>query len=400
MSKVKLFSRCYQKVMKVACYFIKWPKPMIVEGAGSSKEIVNIIKSNNLKNPLVIIDPFIDKIGFMNEALEGLLESGFCYEKNLDVTTEPKVEMVESIVSIYKEKKCDSIIAVGGGSVIDAAKLVGARINNPNKPISKMKGVLKVRKQIPFMIAIPTTSGSGSECTVAAVIKDGHSKYAVNSPKLVPNVAVLDPKFTVSLPLSLTLTTGMDALTHAIECYIGGSNTKTTYNDSIEAISLILNSLEDLLDDPSNLEKRLKMQKASYLAGAAFTRGYVGYVHSIAHALGAYYNIPHGEANAVLLPYVLEKYQTKIEKKMLKLVDKLDFDKKISSMENLSLLYLKIKTLSLKVKKSVGFTKINSSDYKALISHIQKETWPLYPVPRYLEDDELMDIFEKVKENA
>lgn len=399
MAKIKLFSRIYQKIMKVACYFIKWPKPFVIEGTNASLEIVNVIKENKLQRPLIIIDPFIDKIGLMKQTLDSLDQNNIKYIKNTDVKSEPNVLMIEDIVDIYKVNNCDSIIAVGGGSVIDTAKLVGARITNPNKSISKMKGVLKVRKQIPFTITIPTTSGSGSECTVAAVVKDGHSKYAVNSPKLVPNVAVLDPMFTISLPVSLTLTTGMDALTHAIECYIGNSNTKTTYQDSIEAISLILNSLESLLANPQDLEKRLQMQKASYLAGAAFTRGYVGYVHSIAHAFGAYYNIPHGEANAVLLPLVLEKYEEKIKNKMLKLVDKLD-ESNIPNEEKLSLFYSKIKSLSLKVKKSVGFTQINSNDYQELIKHIQKETWPLYPVPRHLEDSELVDIFEKVKENA
>lgn len=399
MAKIKLFSRIYQKIMKVACYFIKWPKPFVIEGTNSSLEIVNVIKENKLQKPLIIVDPFIDQIGLMKHTLDSLDQNNIKYIKNIDVKSEPNVLMIEDIVSIYKESNCDSIIAVGGGSIIDTAKLVGARITNPNKSISKMKGVLKVRKQIPFTITIPTTSGSGSECTVAAVVKDGHSKYAVNSPKLVPNVAVLDPMFTISLPVSLTLTTGMDALTHAIECYIGNSNTKTTYQDSIEAISLILNSLESLLANTQDVEKRLQMQKASYLAGAAFTRGYVGYVHSIAHALGAYYNIPHGEANAVLLPLVLEKYKEKIKNKMLKLVDKLD-ESNLPNEEKLSLFYSKIKSLSLKVKKSIGFTKIDSKDYQELIKHIQKETWPLYPVPRYLEDSELIDIFEKVKENA
>jgi len=399
MAKIKLFSRIYQKIMKVACYFIKWPKPFVIEGTNSSLEIVNVIKENKLQRPLIIVDPFIDQIGLMKHTLDSLDQNNIKYIKNIDVKSEPNVLMIEDIVSIYKESNCDSIIAVGGGSIIDTAKLVGARVTNPNKSISKMKGVLKVRKQIPFTITIPTTSGSGSECTVAAVVKDGHSKYAVNSPKLVPNVAVLDPMFTISLPVSLTLTTGMDALTHAIECYIGNSNTKTTYQDSIEAISLILNSLESLLANPQDLEKRLQMQKASYLAGAAFTRGYVGYVHSIAHALGAYYNISHGEANAVLLPLVLEKYKEKIKNKMLKLVDKLD-ESNLPNEEKLSLFYSKIKSLSLKVKKSIGFTKIDSKDYQELIKHIQKETWPLYPVPRYLEDSELIDIFEKVKENA
>lgn len=399
MAKIKLFSRIYQKIMKVACYFIKWPKPFVIEGTNSSLEIVNVIKENKLQRPLIIVDPFIDQIGLMKHTLDSLDQNNIKYIKNIDVKSEPNVLMIEDIVSIYKESNCDSIIAVGGGSIIDTAKLVGARITNPNKSISKMKGVLKVRKQIPFTITIPTTSGSGSECTVAAVVKDGHSKYAVNSPKLVPNVAVLDPMFTISLPVSLTLTTGMDALTHAIECYIGNSNTKTTYQDSIEAISLILNSLESLLANTQDVENRLQMQKASYLAGAAFTRGYVGYVHSIAHALGAYYNIPHGEANAVLLPLVLEKYKEKIKNKMLKLVDKLD-ESNLPNEEKLSLFYSKIKSLSLKVKKSIGFTKIDSKDYQELIKHIQKETWPLYPVPRYLEDSELIDIFEKVKENA
>lgn len=399
MAKIKLFSRIYQKIMKVACYFIKWPKPFVIEGTNSSLEIVNVIKENKLQRPLIIVDPFIDQIGLMKQTLDSLDQNNIKYIKNIDVKSEPNVLMIEDIVSIYKESNCDSIIAVGGGSIIDTAKLVGARVTNPNKSISKMKGVLKVRKQIPFTITIPTTSGSGSECTVAAVVKDGHSKYAVNSPKLVPNVAVLDPMFTISLPASLTLTTGMDALTHAIECYIGNSNTKTTYQDSIEAISLILNSLESLLANAQDVEKRLQMQKASYLAGAAFTRGYVGYVHSIAHALGAYYNIPHGEANAVLLPLVLEKYKEKIKNKMLKLVDKLD-ESNLPNEEKLSLFYSKIKSLSLKVKKSIGFTKIDSKDYQELIKHIQKETWPLYPVPRYLEDSELIDIFEKVKENA
>lgn len=398
MAKIKLFSRIYQKIMKVACYFIKWPKPFVIEGTNSSLEIVNVIKENKLQRPLIIVDPFIDQIGLMKHTLDSLDQNNIKYIKNIDVKSEPNVLMIEDIVSIYKESNCDSIIAVGGGSIIDTAKLVGARVTNPNKSISKMKGVLKVRKQIPFTITIPTTSGSGSECTVAAVVKDGHSKYAVNSPKLVPNVAVLDPMFTISLPVSLTLTTGMDALTHAIECYIGNSNTKTTYQDSIEAISLILNSLESLLANTQDVEKRLQMQKASYLAGAAFTRGYVGYVHSIAHALGAYYNIPHGEANAVLLPLVLEKYKEKIKNKMLKLVDKLD-ESNLPNEEKLSLFYSKIKSLSLKVKKSIGFTKIDSKDYQELIKHIQKETWPLYPVPRYLEDSELIDIFEKVKEN-
>ena len=195
----------------------------------------------------------------------------------------PTVSNVEEALQIYKENNCKGLIAFGGGSSMDCAKAVGARVACPRKPLSKMKGILKIRRKIPFLAAIPTTAGTGSEVTVTAVITDEKTnyKYPMSDFPLIPKVAVLDPKVTFTLPKSLTASTGVDALTHAVE----GRN----------------------------------MLMASHLAGGAFSRSYVGYVHAVAHSLGGAYNIPHGLANSVLLPVVLKRYGPKVYKKLKQL---------------------------------------------------------------------------------
>lgn len=206
---------------------------------------------------------------------------------------------------------------------MDCAKGVGARVARPHKKISSMRGELKILKPIPLLIAVPTTAGTGSETTLAAVLTDErtHEKYALNDFVLIPRYAVLDPVLTEGLPPFITATTGMDALTHAVEAYIGKSNTAQTIEDSVAAVKLIFRNLERAYTDGSDMEARENMQKASFLAGAAFTRAYVGYVHAIAHSLGGEYGIPHGLANAVILPYVLEAYGSSVYMSLAELAD-------------------------------------------------------------------------------
>lgn len=189
-------------------------------------------------------------------------------------------------------------------------------MTKPNQPLSRMKGILKVHKRLPLLIAIPTTAGTGSETTLAAVITDAKTrhKYAINDFPLIPRYAVLDPKVTLSLPPFITATTGMDALTHAVEAYIGNSTTPDTRKDALRAVKLIFSNLDTAYTDGSNVEARKNMLKASFYAGCAFTKSYVGYVHAVAHSLGGEYNVPHGLANAILLPFVLEAYGKKIQK--------------------------------------------------------------------------------------
>ena len=183
---------------------------------------------------------------------------------------------------------------------------------------------LSQSKKTPTSDAIPTTAGTGSETTLACVIVDSETrhKYVINDFPLIPRYAVLDPKVTLSLPPFITATTGMDALTHAVEAYIGNSTTVATKKESLMAVSLIFQNLETAYEDGSNIEARRNMLKASYYAGCAFTKSYVGYVHAVAHSLGGAYNVPHGLANAILLPFVLEAYGESIHKKLAHYADK------------------------------------------------------------------------------
>ena len=219
----------------------------------------------------------------------------------------PTTENVEEAKEQYLQKKCQAIIAFGGGSSMDCAKAVGARIVKPKQSLAQMKGILKIHKKLPLLIAIPTTAGTGSETTLSAVITDSKTrhKYPINDFSLIPHYAVLDPEMTKTLPPTLTATTGMDALTHAIEAYIGRSTTKETRKDALEAIQLIFANIEQAYQNGQDSNARKNMLQAAYLAGNAFSRSYVGYVHAVAHSLGGKYNTPHGLANAVLLPCLL-----------------------------------------------------------------------------------------------
>ena len=183
-------------------------------------------------------------------------------------------------------------MCIRDSSSIDCAKAVGARVAKPHQSLEKMKGILKVHKKLPLLIAIPTTAGTGSETTLAAVITDAESrhKYPINDFPLIPRVAVLDPKVTASLPPFLTATTGMDALTHAVEAYIGNSTTAGTRADALFAVKMIFENIDRAYTDGSDLEARKNMLLAAFSAGCAFSKSYVGYVHAVAHSLGGEYN--------------------------------------------------------------------------------------------------------------
>ncbi|GAF14546.1 alcohol dehydrogenase [Bacillus sp. JCM 19045] len=189
----------------------------------------------------------------------------------------PTVENIEDALHLYHQENCSSLIAFGGGSVIDCAKAVGARVARPNKSLVKMSGMFKVRKPLPPLIAIPTTSGTGSEATLAAVISNPikKEKNVMMDLALIPTYAILDPSLTCSVPPKITAETGMDALTHAVEAYIGLSTTEETRRWSLEATTLVFTNIRQAYQDGTDVDARSQMQRASYLAGLAFTRAYV-----------------------------------------------------------------------------------------------------------------------------
>ena len=264
-----------------------------------------------------------------------------------------------------------------------------------------MKGILKVRRRLPLLIAIPTTAGTGSETTLAAVITDAETrhKYAINDFPLIPKYAVLDPKVTRSLPPFITATTGMDALTHAVEAYIGNSTTPGTRKDALMAVALIFRNLDDAYEDGSNLEARANMLKASYYAGCAFTKSYVGYVHAVAHSLGGEYNVPHGLANAILLPFVLEAYGPAVHQKLSELAVAAGLsDENTPKEESAGRFIDAIKAMKKRFKIDDTISNIREEDIPKLAHYADKEANPLYPVPVLMNAKELESFYRLLME--
>lgn len=302
---------------------------------------------------------------------------------------------------MYKDFGADSIIAFGGGSAIDCAKAVGARVAYKGKSLDKLKGDLRIMRKLPPLFAIPTTAGTGSEVTVTAVITDEKKKhkYTMNSFPLIPRYAVLDAKNTYTLPKHLTATTGMDALTHAVEAYIGRSTSKETRKLSEEAVKLVLDNIETAYNEPTNHTARTNMLSAAYKAGIAFSKSYVGYVHAIAHSLGGQYNVPHGLANSVILPIMLEEYGEKIYKKLYKLAVCSGVSEKSDSIDVGARKFIdKVKELNLKMGIPEKISGIEEKDIKIMAKHADKEGNPLYPVPVLMNRKELEQIYYKIQD--
>lgn len=393
----KLFCRVYQFCMKVGMNFIKWKKPEMVSGTGATDKIPEILKEKGIDTVLVVTDKGIVNFKLHENLLKVLKENKIKYYLYDKTVPNPTIANIEEGVMEYNKNNCGAIITIGGGSPMDCAKGIGARVANPKKTITKMRGVLRVKNKLPLLIAIPTTAGTGSETTVAAVITDEktHEKYAINDPKLVPDFAVLDPNLTVSLPPMLTATTGMDALTHAVEAYIGNSNTKETKENAVKAVKLIFRNLTKVVKDGGDLDARENMQKAAFMAGVAFTRAYVGNVHSLAHALGGEYSVPHGLANAILLPRVLEFYGKKIYKKIYKLCEEAEIltihkDPKERCEAFISKIYEMNKNFNI----PTYIDEIKKADLNKLAKRAYKESNPLYPVPKIMSVKDFEKIYD------
>lgn len=385
----KVYCRTFQTVLKLSLPFLPYRKPKIV---GSVKALPDIIRENKCNNVLIITDAGITKLGLTKRLEKALVDHEMPYTVYDRTVANPTTANVAEALQLYRDCKCDVIIGFGGGSSMDCAKAVGARIAKPKQSLAKMKGILKVHAKLPLLIAVPTTAGTGSETTLAAVITDANTrhKYAINDFPLIPRYAVLDPKVTLSLPQFITATTGMDALTHAVEAYIGRSTTYGTRKDALKAVRLIFENLETAYNDGSDLTARRNMLHASFYAGCAFTKSYVGYVHAVAHSLGGEYDVPHGFANAVLLPYVLEAYGTRIYKKLYRLSCAAGIVEKGTPRKVAATKFIEA-IRDMKKSFGIGDTikEIREEDIPKLSKYANDEANPLYPVPVLMNAKEL-----------
>ncbi len=393
----KFYCRTYQFVFKILLPVLPYRQP---KALNSYEEIVKVLKERNIDKILLVTDKGISSLGLTKD-LEEELKKGNIKVKAYDKTVaNPTTDNVDEAVKAYKAYDAHAIIAFGGGSAMDCAKGAGARIARPKKSLGQMKGVLKVRKRLPLLIAIPTTAGTGSETTLAAVITDSKTrhKYAINDFPLIPRYAALLPELTVGLPKSVTSTTGMDALTHAVEAFIGRSTTKDTRANALDAVKLIFENLTKAYDDGEDIKARENMLRAAYMAGLAFTKSYVGYVHAIAHSLGGKYNVAHGLANAVLLPYVLKAYGRKIYKKLWKMgVYAGLFDKTVSKEVGAKIFIEKIEEMNKYMSIPTSIADIKEKDIPSLAVAAEKEGNPLYPVPVLWTAKDLEKIYREAK---
>ena len=397
MNGIKIaYARTFQFFLRIASKIVRFPIPMTKERL---EDIPTLLNSNGLKCPILIVSNTVSK-GKRYESVIKMLEANqIKYFPYIGIASDPSFKTIEVLAGFYKAHECDSIIAIGGGSVIDAAKAMGVLVSNKYKNLSRFKGVLKVKKKLPYFIAVPTTAGTGSEASIASVVtnEETKDKFAISDGKLVPKVAILDDSLLKGLPSELVATTGMDAFTHAIESYMNHAGNKKSKEYAKKSLYLIKNHLYEFYSDRENDIARHNMLYASFYAAISFTRSYVGYVHALAHAIGGVYHKPHGYLIAILLPYVLEAYGKKAYKALSKASIEMGIGSNTASREENALSLISwIRELNQKMGIPNSLDNlINEKDYLPLAEHASIEANPWYPVPKELDKNELAFVLRR-----
>ena len=398
---INLYYRLYQKAFRIIVALIPFHFPVVIAGEDATLEVAPLVKHKlGFSRLLLVTDPQLTKINLYGALLTHLESHDITVTVYDKTQANPTIDNIEEALGFYHANACQAIIAFGGGSPIDCAKGVAARVARPKKSLRQMKGVLGVLRKTPRVIAIPTTSGTGSETTLALVVTNAltHEKYAITDPNLFPAYAILDPLLTRNLPSHITSTTGMDALTHAIEAYIGQSNTKETKALAIDAIRHIFTYLPKVFASPEDIESRLGMQQAAFWAGKAFTMAYVGNVHAIAHTLGGFYNTPHGLANAVVLPKVLRYYGPAVHTNLAQLSDAIDLiDKNASDAEKAEAFIEEIETMNLTMKIPTTLSGIRDEDIPKMAKNAYAEANPFYPVPVIFTHSDFETVIQSIR---
>ncbi len=385
--------RAYQLCFRAALPILPYTLPKELDGMGAIPETLAEL---GVSRALLVIDAGVRALGLTRPLEDALAEANIAFSVYEQRTPNPTIGDVEAALAVYRQADAQAIVAVGGGSAIDCAKVVGARVARPRKSVSQMKGLLRVLRRTPPLVAVPTTAGTGSEATLAAVITDAGArhKYPINDFALIPDYAVLDANLTLGLPPFLTATTGMDALTHAVEAYIGRSTNKLTRAMSEEAVRLIVENLPAAVRDGQNAQAREGMLRAATCAGVAFTRSYVGYVHGVAHALGGQYGVAHGLANAVALPKLLRVYGARCEKKLARLARVAGIaPQEAGDAEAAEAFIAWIEARNAEFGIPTEIAELRAADIPTMARHAARECNPLYPVPMLMDRFELEAVF-------
>lgn len=374
------------------------PKPVVFVGADSTLELCTTIGRFGLKNILVVTDKPLRELGVLDPTVAALEAAGVTTHIYDGVLPDPTQKVVNEGLALLHQHHCDSVLAFGGGSSIDAAKAIALAGGN-DCAAADVVGVQQCKKPALPFFAVPTTAGTGSEATFIAVISDDetHQKDGVIDPRIVPRAAALDPVIMKGLPAHITAATGMDALTHAIESYIGIWETEDTNYYGLSACKLVFDNLAEACANGENLAAREAMAVASFYGGLAITNALVGYVHAVSHNLGAKYGIPHGLGNAMVLPHVLEMLKDAAAPKMAEIAIHCSLGQR---SEGDSALAQKLIDRVWALNEEIGIPRttdaIQAEDIDTLVDLALTEGSG-YPTPRFFERSEALTLINKLR---
>ncbi len=377
----------------------KFLAPEIVYGQGSLGLAGRHASNFGASNVLIVTDPGIQKAGWVSKVESGLKASGIRYVVFNDVTPNPKDHEVMAGTAIYNESGCDLILAVGGGSPMDCAKGIGVVMGN-QKNILDFEGVDEVPNPGPPLIFIPTTAGTSADVSQFAIITDTtrNVKIAIVSKMVIPDIALVDPETTVTMPPDLTASTGMDALCHAFEAFVSNASSPLTDMAALSSVRLIINNLLGAYRNPENIKCRDNMMMASLMAGLAFSNASLGLVHAMAHSLGGALDLAHGECNAILLEKVVRFNYAKASARYDKLAEIIGVrTKKFLSPSTVSALVKRIATL----RKKLGITQrlsdmgVAATDIPTL-AHYASQDPCLATNPREATQEEIQQIYKEI----
>ncbi|MGX4593264.1 iron-containing alcohol dehydrogenase [Leuconostoc sp. JNUCC 76] len=394
----KLFTRSEQMMFSFFQRGQIFLKPDVVNGSESLLEISNILLEKRITSVLVVTTAGFINRGSLESFFDKLTVNDIKISVFSEVLPDPDIQTVEKAAEIYRQNHNQAIIAIGGGSVMDTAKIAGALVAKPKQTVHQMTGTMKIRKKIPLLFAVPTTAGSGSEISPAAVITDEQTqrKYPITDFAIVPKYVILDPKLLLGLPKDTTANSGMDALTHAIEGYINVFSPRTAKISAKKAITLIFNNLSTTYHQGNDLKARENMLIASFEAGISLSYGNTGYVHAISHGIGGLYHLPHGRINAVLLPQVLREYQPKIEGKLASLAQVIGIQG--NNQHELATKFIEqIELLRQSMDMPNELPEIDTSFVQQLAHGAEKEANPAYPVPDIWDQARFEKLLDKIK---
>ena len=385
----------FSPIQKIQLYM----QPRMIKGEHALLDLVDVLKEKHLTHYMIVTTPGFIKRGTLQSFFEALTQNDIQYSIFHDVKPDPEISDVEKLKEMFIKDGCQALIAIGGGSAIDCSKAALACVPMKNLDVKTILHTGRVSKQLPLLIAVPTTAGTGSEVTAGAVITDPikKRKYALSHLFLIPKYAVLDASLLTSLPAKMTAYSGMDALTHAIEAYINCFNNRKTNEYALCAIKSIFQYLVPSFEDGLNMQYRLELLEASYNAGVAISNNYVGYVHAIAHGIGGMYHLQHGMINAIILPIVLEEYGGAVVGKLAKIADVVGITGATDQDKSKQFIQ-KLKELNHIFSIPTSISEIQNEDIHYLATGAEKEGNPTYPTPVTWNVAQFEKVIRKIKQ--